>query len=94
MTSRVAVAAAAVIPVATVTITTTKAPWSDGRRSRNGEIAMPKVPEAQKYRVVVCERSRVIDRHWHFGMGWVYLLFIVFLFYWLKQMKMIYVYRI
>ena len=27
------------------------------------------------------------DRHWHFGMGWVNLLSIVFLFYWLITLK-------
>ena len=28
------------------------------------------------------------DRHWHFGIGWVNLLFIVFLFYRLIQLKL------
>ena len=59
-TSRVAVATATVIPVATVTIITTKVPWSDRRRSWNSEIAIPKVPEAQECRVVLCEKSRAM----------------------------------
>jgi hypothetical protein len=68
-TSHIAVAATVVIPIATVTITTTKVSWSDGHRLWNSEIAMPKVPEVQECQVVVCERSQTMTCHLHFGMG-------------------------
>lgn len=60
-TSRIAVAAAAVIAITIVAIatvaTTTQAPCSDGRSLRDGDIALPEVPEAEECHAVLCGRG-------------------------------------
>jgi len=58
-TSSITVAATAVISITIVAIstaTTTEAPRSDGRSLRDGNIALPEVPEVQECKVVLCRR--------------------------------------
>ena len=61
MTSRIAVAVAAVIAITIVAIatvaTTPKAPCSDGRSLRDGDIALPEVPEVEGGHAVLCGRG-------------------------------------